>query len=136
MHLLGQWAWVQDLCGLPLAEAHCRLFRILLDGTCQDACCRGCDQILVSCTTKPSASATSAIKTCNHVSAMLLEIRPSSKPLPIKNPRIATSAYTMPNTQKYIRAAAVLVKPVISATAPESKCTMLCTAFTCKMPSR
>jgi hypothetical protein len=80
MHPFGQWAWVQDLCDLPLAEAHCRLFRILIDGTCQYASRRGCDQMLVSCTTKPSASATSAIKTCNHVSAMLLEIRPSSKP--------------------------------------------------------
>ena len=26
MNPFGQWAWVQDLCGLPLAEAHCRLF--------------------------------------------------------------------------------------------------------------
>jgi hypothetical protein len=37
MDPFGQWAWAQDLCGLPLAEAHCRLFRILLDGTFQDA---------------------------------------------------------------------------------------------------
>ena len=38
MHPFGQWTWVQDLCGLPLAEAHCRLFRILIDGTFQYAC--------------------------------------------------------------------------------------------------
>ena len=38
MNPCGQWAWVQDLCGLPLAEAHCRLCRILLDGTFQYAC--------------------------------------------------------------------------------------------------
>lgn len=25
----GQWAWIQDLCGLPIAEAHCDLFRSL-----------------------------------------------------------------------------------------------------------
>ncbi|MGE3540452.1 MAG: hypothetical protein AB7N91_23785 [Candidatus Tectimicrobiota bacterium] len=29
----GQWAWIQQLCGLPLAEAHCELFRDLRDGT-------------------------------------------------------------------------------------------------------
>jgi glutathione synthase/RimK-type ligase-like ATP-grasp enzyme len=34
----GQWAWVQDLCGLPLAEAHCQLFRLLIDGTFCYAC--------------------------------------------------------------------------------------------------
>ena len=34
----GQWAWVQDLCGLPIAEAHCRLFRMLIDGSFQYAC--------------------------------------------------------------------------------------------------
>lgn len=28
----GQWAWVQEMCGLPLAEAHCSLFRELIDG--------------------------------------------------------------------------------------------------------
>jgi hypothetical protein len=34
----GQWAWVQDLCGLPLAEAHCQLFRMLMDGSFHYAC--------------------------------------------------------------------------------------------------
>lgn len=34
----GQWVWVQDLCGLPLAEAHCALFRMLIDGTFRYAC--------------------------------------------------------------------------------------------------
>jgi glutathione synthase/RimK-type ligase-like ATP-grasp enzyme len=34
----GQWAWIQDLCGLPIAEAHCQLFRLLIDGRFQYAC--------------------------------------------------------------------------------------------------
>ncbi len=34
----GQWAWVQDLCGLPIAEAHCQLFRMLIDGSFRYAC--------------------------------------------------------------------------------------------------
>ena len=34
----GQWAWVQDLCGLPIAEAHCQLFRLLMDGSFRYAC--------------------------------------------------------------------------------------------------
>lgn len=34
----GQWAWIQDLCGLPLAEAHCELFRRLIDGSFHYAC--------------------------------------------------------------------------------------------------
>jgi len=34
----GQWAWIQDLCGLPLAEAHCELFRQLIAGHFQYAC--------------------------------------------------------------------------------------------------
>ena len=38
MNPFGQWAWVQDLCGLPLAEAHCRLFRLLMDGSFSYAC--------------------------------------------------------------------------------------------------
>ena len=38
MNPFGQWAWVQDLCGLPLAEAHCRLFRLLIDGSFHYAC--------------------------------------------------------------------------------------------------
>lgn len=33
----GQWAWLQQLCGLPLAEAHCQLFRSLIAGTFQYA---------------------------------------------------------------------------------------------------
>jgi hypothetical protein len=38
MNPFGQWAWVQDLCGLPLAEAHCQLFRMLIDGSFHYAC--------------------------------------------------------------------------------------------------
>lgn len=38
MHPFGQWAWLQGLCGLPLAEAHCRLFRMLMDGSFHYAC--------------------------------------------------------------------------------------------------
>ena len=38
MNPFGQWAWVQDLCGLPLAEAHCRLFRMLIEGSFRYAC--------------------------------------------------------------------------------------------------
>ena len=34
----GQWAWIQDLCGLPLAQAHCRLFRQLIDGRFEYGC--------------------------------------------------------------------------------------------------
>jgi glutathione synthase/RimK-type ligase-like ATP-grasp enzyme len=26
----GQWAWIEDLCGLPIAEAHCELFSNLI----------------------------------------------------------------------------------------------------------
>lgn len=33
----GQWAWIQQLCGLPLAEAHCQLFCSLIEGTFQYA---------------------------------------------------------------------------------------------------
>lgn len=28
----GQWAWLQENCDIPIAEAHCRLFRSLVDG--------------------------------------------------------------------------------------------------------
>ena len=38
MNPFGQRAWGQDLCGLPLAEAHCRLFRLLIDGSFHYAC--------------------------------------------------------------------------------------------------
>ena len=38
MNPFGQWAWVQDLCGLPIAEAHCRLYRMLVDGSFHYAC--------------------------------------------------------------------------------------------------
>lgn len=31
----GQWAWLQDLCELPIAQAHCRLFKQLIDGSFQ-----------------------------------------------------------------------------------------------------
>jgi hypothetical protein len=27
----GQWAWMQNMCGLPLAEGHCDLFRQLIN---------------------------------------------------------------------------------------------------------
>ena len=41
---------------------------------------------------KPRYSATIAIKTCSHVSAVLLEFNPKIIPLPTTNPMIATNA--------------------------------------------
>jgi hypothetical protein len=36
----GQWAWIQELCDLPLAQAHCTLFRQLLDSRRKNQACK------------------------------------------------------------------------------------------------